>query len=90
MPRAWPLSSTTHAGQRARTSIGSSIHQGWIGALDGRLAEAAAAYGLPFSGGLPQLERDCFMMAIPWRATSAFADIPALNTHAEVPGYLDV
>ncbi len=68
-----------------------AIHHGWIASLDRRLGEAAAEYGLPFSGPrLPQLDRDCFMLAIPCAARSGRARIPRIRTRAQAMGYLYV
>lgn len=68
-----------------------AIHHGWIAALDQRLLEAAEEHDLPFSGRrLPQLDRDCFMMAIPRVATTTLANIPRLETRAQALGYLYV
>jgi heme oxygenase len=68
-----------------------AIHHGWIAALDERLVDAATLYGLPFTGRLlPLLDRDLFMAAVPYSATSALANIRPVRSRAEALGYLYV
>ena len=68
-----------------------AVHHGWIAALDRRLADAAKIHGLPFSGlRLPLLDRDLFMTAVPYSASTALANILPVRTRAEALGYLYV
>jgi heme oxygenase (biliverdin-IX-beta and delta-forming) len=68
-----------------------AIHHGWIAALDQRLLDAARLYGLPFTGRLlPILDRDLFMAAVPYSATTAPANILPVRSRAEALGYLYV
>lgn len=68
-----------------------AIHHGWIAALDRRLGEAARIHGLPFSGRrLPLLDRDLFMAAVPYAASTARANILPVRSRAEALGYLYV
>lgn len=68
-----------------------AIHHGWIAALDRCLGEAAHLHDLPFSGRrLPLLDRDLFMAAVPYAATTAPANILPVRSRAEALGYLYV
>lgn len=68
-----------------------AIHHGWIAALDRRLGDAARIHGLPFSGRrLPLLDRDLFMAAVPYAASTALANILPVRSRAEALGYLYV
>lgn len=68
-----------------------AVHHGWIAVLDRRLGEAARIHGLPFSGRrLPLLDRDLFMAAVPYAASTALANVLPVHSRAEALGYLYV
>lgn len=68
-----------------------AIHRGWVAALDERMGDAARRFDAPFSGRrLPLLDRDLFMVAVPYASATVCANVPRIASRSQALGYLYV